>query len=203
MESRDHMQRTRQNPWQPIETVWLTDLNDYTYGPGAILDPEEIPDVVAAVRAGKTYQVNHTAPHGRATHKFSPTGTPGQALLFEYEPSYFEAIEAQQNPRSKASQELIHAKAKLLMEEGYPARQAHAIAASMLDKGRLDKKTLEYYSVEEYPKSKPKKSPVKPASLASALRKASLAKTPKLSCPHCGKAFRGTAGKKQHLTWCR
>lgn len=56
--------------------------------------------------------------------------------------------------------DVIHAKAKLLMEEGYPARQAHAIAASMLRAGRLGK-DLTYYSVEEYPTVPKKRSKAK------------------------------------------
>lgn len=51
---------------------------------------------------------------------------------------------------ARTRNELVHAKAKLLMEEGYPSRQAHAIASSMLRAGRLGK-DLTYYSVEEYP----------------------------------------------------
>lgn len=109
---------------------------------------------------------------------------------------------------TKAQQAIIHEKAMLLVEEGYPHRQAHAIAASMMKAGRLTP-NLEYVRVS---KKKPKKKAT--GSSAAEVRKArkaaesfvkpsrkSSAKTRSrsgLHCSKCGKDFKSATGLAWH-----
>lgn len=112
-------------------------------------------------------------------------------------------------------QEIIHEKAMLLVDEGYPHRQAHAIAASMMKAGRLTR-GLEYVHVDE---EKPKKRATATSSRKSrAARKGSVTvergkdgkikratkgkvkiKSGRGGCPVCKKLFRTRSGLAWHM----